>query len=195
MSENEQKDFDQNQQRQDDAEMQSQEREQNTQNTMITAPKNSQKFVAVICIAAFFLLFADLIAATVLVINGIYIGAIVCAAIFGGSIISAIVAVIIKQIIAMRNDIRTAKKITNGKVTRCVMSNMTEYSIEVIVDGKEYVVSSKDSYEPDDEVMIAIFSKKRARIVADEKELENLNKPIVPNVSMHRNHYRPRHRH
>ena len=146
MSENETKDVNQNEQLQSDY-AQTPSQEEGEQNSMIKETKNPPQLGAVICIAAFFLLFADMIAATVLVINGIYVGAIVCAALFGGGLLSAIVAAIVDHKMRLRDDIRTAKKITNGKVTRCFMSNMTDYSVEVIVDGKEYVVSSKESYD------------------------------------------------
>lgn len=191
MAENEQQDVEQTLLQQDDnANMTTQ-----SQNTTANGGKTYPKIVPILCIAAFFMLFGVLIAATALLITGHKIGAIVCAAIFATVLLSVVFGTIIRTEWSLRNDIRKAKNITEGKVTRCVMSNMTEYSVEVNANGKVYTVSSKDSYETDDEVMIAIFSKKRARIV-NEKELELLNEPLYGKApSSHRHHYHHHHHH
>ena len=165
------------------------------QNTMIKTPPN---IVPALCITAFFLLFGDLIAATVLLITGHKIGGIVCAALFASILISVVAVTLIRAEWSLRYDIRKAKRITEGKVERCIMSSMTAtksndslYSVTVSIDGNEYTLSSKDSYESDDTVMVAIFNKKRARIV-NEKELELLNEPLyskAPSRHYHRHHH------
>ena len=120
---------------------------ENEQQATTSNTKTSPKIVPVLMIAGFFLIFGDLIAATALLITGHKIGAIVCAVLFAIILLTVVFGTIISSEWALRNDIRKAKKITEGKVIRCVMANMNEYSVEISVDGKEYTVSSKDSYE------------------------------------------------
>ena len=190
MIENEPKEIEQEKQPQE-GETQTPSQSESKQNTLIKEQKTPPNIIPILCIAAFFLLFGDLIAATVLLITGHKIGAIVCAALFAGILISVVTVTLISAEWSLRNDIRKAKKITEGKVTRCIMANMAEYSVDVSVDGKEYTVSSKDSYEADETVMVAIFSKKRARITND-KELELLNEPLyskAPSSHHHRHHH------
>ncbi|MDE5756786.1 MAG: hypothetical protein K2I23_06830 [Clostridia bacterium] len=161
--------------------------------------ENSQKLGFVIGIGGFFLLVADLITATVLLINGIYVGAIVCAAIFVGLLATAFIAAAIDHAKVTKDDIRYAKKITEGEVIRCIMTSMSaakstgQYMVEVSADGAEYVASSAQSYEAGEKILVGVMSKKRA-IIVDESDLEKLNKPKIATVSMHRRHH-PRHRH
>ena len=185
MSENQQNDVNQTEQSQDG--------DANTTTLLKERGENNKNIAAVIILASFFLLVADLIAATVFLVKGIYVGAIVCAALFVGGILAGIIVAIIDHKMTMRNDIRTAKKITEGKVLRCITSSMTTYDVTISADGAEYVVSSKQSYEPDETVKVAIMNKKRT-IIVTEKDLEKLNEPIFTNAPMHRRHH-PRHRH
>ena len=178
MLENEPKDVMQNEESQDvNVENSTLSQDESGQQSTTANKKTTPNIVPALCIAAFFLVFADLIAATVLLINGIMVGAIVCAALFAVILISVVSITLISSEWALRNDIRKAKRITECKVERCIMSSMTTtksndslYSVTVSVDGKEYTMSSNDSYESDDTVKVAIFNKKRARIV-DELDL------------------------
>ena len=190
MLENESKEIEQKEQPQE-SETQTPSQSESKQNALIKETKTPPNIILILCISAFFLLFGDLIAATALLITGHKIGAIVCAALFAGILITVVTTSIISAEWALRNDIRKAKKITEGKVIRSVMANMSEFSVEVSVDNKEYTLSSNESYETDDTVKVAIFSGKRARIV-DEKELELLNEPLyskAPSSHRHRHHH------
>lgn len=157
--------------------------------------RNAPKWGIVLGLTSFFLLVADLIVATVLLINHIFVGAIVCAAIFGVVIITAVITMIISRARAMNGDIRKAKKITEGKVKTCFMVGTTTmqtggnrqqrsngktvrlsgvtYRVIVIVDGEEYGAFSKRFYETHEKVTIAVMGKKRAKIVEDT-ELEKI---------------------
>lgn len=173
--------------------------------------KNAPKAGIVFGLLSFFLLVADLIVATVLLINNIWVGAIVCAALFGGILITALIVAVVKRAIAMSGDISKAKKITDGKVKTCIMSSTTivksgrsesvrisgvVYRVVVSADDGDYVAYSKQFYETDEKVTIAVMGKKRAKIV-DETELEKLNEPKSESqshtVSTHRHHHRRRH--
>ena len=154
--------------------------------------RNAPKMGIVIGITSFLLLVADLIVATVLLIKGILVGAIVCAALFGGVIIIALISTVVSRAIAMNGNISRAKKIIEGNVKTCFMSDTTTvktdgshsqtvrvtgvtYRVVVIADGKEYGAFSRQFYETDEKVTIAVMGKKRAKIV-DKTELDKLSK-------------------
>ncbi len=163
--------------------------------------KNAPKWGVAVGLTSFFLLVADIIAATVLLINRIFIGAIVCAALFGVVIITAFTVVAVSRAKALNGDISKAKKITEGKVKTCYMvgtattrtdgncyqssngqtvrvSGVT-YRVIVSADGEEYAAFSKQFYETGETVTIAVTGIKRAKIV-DEAELEKLNNSDTP---------------
>lgn len=149
--------------------------------------RNAPKWGIALGLTFFFLLVADLIVATILLINHIFVGAIVCAVIFGATIITALIAMIISRAKAKNGDIRKAKKITEGKVKTCFMVGTTTmrtgrnphhssngksvriksitYRVLVNADGEEYGAFSKRFYETDEKVTIAVMGKKRAKIV------------------------------
>lgn len=154
--------------------------------------KNAPKWGVAVGLTSFFLLVADLIAATVLLINRIFIGAIVCAALFGVVIITAFTVVAVSRAKALNGDISKAKKITEGKVKTCfsvdtattksggtVRISGVTYRVIVSADGEEYAAFSKQFYETGETVTIAVTGIKRAKIV-DEAELEKLNNSDTP---------------
>lgn len=158
--------------------------------------KNAPKWGIAVGLTSFFLIVADLIAATVLLINRIFVGAIVCAVIFGVVIITAVIVMFVSRARAMNGDISKAQKIIEGKVKACFMIGMATtrtggnrhqssngqtvrinsvtYRVLVIADGEEYGAYSHRFYETDENVTIAVMGKSRAKIV-DEAELEKLN--------------------
>ncbi|MDE6614149.1 MAG: hypothetical protein K2K24_01435 [Clostridia bacterium] len=155
--------------------------------------KNAPKWGIALGLTFFFLLAADLITATVLLINNIFVGAIVCAVIFVVAIFTAFICTVISRARAMNGDIRNAKKIIKGKVKTCFMASMATTSsggsqhhqnadtvrinnvtYRVVVsadDGKEYGAFSKQFYKFDEEITIAVMGKRRAKIVESD-ELE-----------------------
>lgn len=155
--------------------------------------KNAPKWGVVLGLTSFFSLVALLIVATVLLINRIFVGAIICAALFAGIIITVLIVMTISRARAMHDDISKAKRITEGKVKACFMIGTTTmqtgglrhgngktvriadvtYRVIVIADGEEYGAFSKRFYETDEKVTIAVMGKKRAKIVKDE-ELEEI---------------------
>lgn len=154
--------------------------------------KNAPKWGVAVGITSFFLLVADLIAATVLLINRIFVGAIVCAALFGVVLITAFTVTAVSRAKAMNDDIRKAGKITEGKVKTCFMAGSTTtksggtarisdiiYRVIVSADGEEYGAFSKQFYETGETVTVAVTGRKRAKIV-DQPELEKLNKSDTP---------------
>ena len=158
--------------------------------------KNAPKWGVALGLTFFFLLIADLITATILLINKIFVGAIVCAVVFGVVIITAFICTVISRARAMNGDIRNAKKIIKGKVKTCFMASMTStrsggsqhhqnadtvrinnvtYRVVVIADdGEEYGAFSKRFYKFDEEITIAVMGKRRAKIV-EGAELEKYN--------------------
>ena len=153
--------------------------------------RNSPKWGVALGLTFFFSLLALLIVATVLLINRIFIGAIVCAAIVGVVLITTFIVMTVSRAIAMKGDISKAKKITEGKVKTCFMAGTATtksgglhrgngktvriksvtYRVIVIADGEEYGAFSKQFYETDEKVTIADMGKKRARIL-EAAELE-----------------------
>lgn len=83
--------------------------------------KHAPKWGIIVGIGGFLLLVADLVSATVFLINRIFVGAIICAALLGVALITVLIFMIISRAIAMNGDIRKAKKITKGKVKACFM--------------------------------------------------------------------------
>ncbi|MDE7265740.1 MAG: hypothetical protein K2N52_05655, partial [Clostridia bacterium] len=134
-------------------------------NQILEATKQTSKKGFAMGIIFFILLVADAITATVLLINHIWIGAIVCAALFGVTIIAILITVVIRQAMSMHGDIRKAKRIVGGKVKSCVMSSMVTskaavnsvrinsvvYRVVLIADGGEYVAFSRRFYETEEE--------------------------------------------
>lgn len=157
--------------------------------------KNAPKWGIAVGVKFFFLLVADLITATVLLIKQIFIGAIVCAALLGIVIITAIIVMSLSRAKAMRGDISKAKKIIEGKVKSCFMIGASTmqtggnryqsnngktirikgitYKVIVIADGEEYGILSKQFYGTDEKVAIAVFGKKRA-IITDNAYLDKI---------------------
>lgn len=157
--------------------------------------KNAPKWGIAVGVTFFLLLVADVITATVLLIKQIFIGAIVCAALFGVVLITAFVVLSVSRAKAMRGDIKRAKKITEGKVKTCFMIGTTAmqtggnryqsnngktariksitYKVIVIADGEEYGALSKRFYETGEKVTVAVMGKKRA-IIADDAQLEKI---------------------
>ena len=144
--------------------------------------KHAPKWGIILGLTCFFSLFALLIVATILLIKRIFVGAIVCAAIVGVVLITTLIVMIVSRAKATNGDISKAKKITEGKVKACFMVGMAEtrtpfghgetvrvqgvtYQVIVIADDKEYRAFSKQFYETDETVTIAVMSKYRAKIV------------------------------
>lgn len=133
-------------------------------------------------IGIFLLLVADVVVATMLGIKGIFVGTIICAVLFAGFCITALIVMSVTRARAMNGDIRKAKKITEGKIKSCSIIGMTEtgirhcngktvrikgvtYRVIVIADGVEYGAYSKQFYETGEDVAVAVMGKKRAKIV------------------------------
>ena len=153
--------------------------------------RHAPKWGIVLGFTFFFLLAADLIVATVLLINHIFVGAIVCAALFAVIVITTFIAMTISRSRALNGDISKAKKIIEGIVITCFMvgtttvrsggsryqHNMGEtvrinditYCVKISADGKEYTAFSNQFYEKCQKVTIAVMGKRRAKIV-DEKD-------------------------
>lgn len=149
--------------------------------------KHAPKWGIAVGLSFFFSLVALLIAATVLLINRIFVGAIVCAAIVGITLITTFIVMSVRRAKATNGDISRAQKITEGKVKACFMVGTTTtksgglrhgngetvriqsvtYKVIVIADGEEYGTFSKRYYEADETVTIAVMGKKRAKIVED----------------------------
>ena len=164
--------------------------------------RNAPKWGIVLGLTIFFLLAADLITATVLLINKIFVGAIVCAVIFGVVIIMAFICTVISRAKAMNGDIRNAKKIIKGKVKTCFMASMAttrsggsqhhqnadtarinNVTYRVVIsadDGEEYGAFSKQFYKFDEEITIAVMGKRRAKIL-EGAELEQYNSSTTDN--------------
>ena len=161
--------------------------------------KHAPKWGMPVGIGIFLLLVADIVGATVLAIKGIFVGTIICAALFAGVVITGLIVMSVSRAKAMNGDISKAKKITEGKVKACFMIGTTTtrtggnhryqstngrtvrihgvtYRVIVIADGKEYGTFSKRFYETGENVTVAVMSKNRAKIV-EPAELENLNRP------------------
>ena len=158
--------------------------------------KHAPKWGIALGLTFFFSLVALLIAATVLLIKGVFIGAIVCAGLFGGTLITTFIAMTISRAIAKNGDISKAKKITEGKVKTCYMVgtattrtggnryritngetvriNSVTYRVLIDADGEEYAAISNDFYETDEIVTIAVMGKKHAKIL-NQTELKELN--------------------
>lgn len=158
--------------------------------------KNAPKWGIALGLTFFFSLVADLIVATVLLVNRVFVGAIVCAAIFGVVIVTALICMIISRARAMNGDIRKAEKITEGKVKTCFMVGTTTvksggnshrssvrirsvtYRVIVSADGEEYGAFSNRFYETGEKVTIAVMGKNRAEIVDEtEPEKSDISKP------------------
>ena len=151
--------------------------------------KHAPKWGLAVGLTCFFSLFALLIVATVLLINRIFVGAIVCAAIVGVILITTFIVMAVSRAKATNGDISKAKKITEGEVKACFMIGTTTtksggmrhgnggtiriqsvtYRVIVIADGVEYGAFSKQFYEIGETVTIGIMGKKRAKIVEDGK--------------------------
>lgn len=145
--------------------------------------RNAPKWGIAVGITSFLLLVADLIIATILLIKGIWVGAIVCVALFASVIIVALISTAVSRAIAMNGNISRAKKIIEGKVKTCFTSGTTTvksgrnaqtvrvtgviYRVVVIADGKEYGAFSRRFYETDEKVTVAVMGKKRAKIVTE----------------------------
>ena len=144
--------------------------------------KHAPTWGIVLGLTCFFSLFALLIVATVLLIKRIFVGAIVCAAIVGVVLITTLIVMIVSRAKATNGDISKAKKITEGKVKACFMVGMAEtrtrhghgetvrvqgvtYQVIVVAEEIEYRAFSKQFYETDKNVTIAVMGKKRAKIV------------------------------
>ncbi|MDE5562466.1 MAG: hypothetical protein K2J01_02835 [Clostridiales bacterium] len=143
--------------------------------------KHAPKWGLPVGLTCFFSLFALLITATVLLINRIFVGAIICAAIVGVVLITTFIVMAVSRAKATNGDISKAKKITEGKVKACFMAGTSTtraggsvriagvtYRVIVIADGVEYGAFSNRFYETDEKVTIAVMGKKRAKIVDDD---------------------------
>lgn len=149
--------------------------------------RNAPKWGLPVGIGMFLLIVADVVGATVLAIKEIFVGTIVCAALFAGFVITALIVMSVSRTKATDGDIGKAKKITTGKVKTCFMVgttttksggmrhgnggtvriNSVTYRVIVIADGIEYGAYSKRFYETDENVTVAVMGKKRAKIVED----------------------------
>ena len=171
---------------------------------------------AIICLVCFLLLVADAITATVLLIKGKYVGCIVCVVILAVVLISGLVISFISNIIAMKGDIRHAKKILCGTVKSCETAGMSnsksnssvttqslDYKIVATAeDGLDYVAISQQQYETDEPVIIAVMGKKKAKLVTEDdiKRLTEPKKPegmptAGPNIHHHYHHHHSHHHH
>ncbi|MDE6618824.1 MAG: hypothetical protein K2K13_07395 [Clostridiales bacterium] len=143
--------------------------------------KHAPKWGLPVGLTCFFSLFALLITATVLLINRIFVGAIICAAIVGVVLITTFIVMAVSRAKATNGDISKAKKITEGKVKACFMAGTSTmraggsvrisgvaYRVIVIADGVEYGAFSNRFYETDEKVTVAVMGKKRAKIVDDD---------------------------
>ncbi|MDE7453925.1 MAG: hypothetical protein K2N22_05900 [Clostridia bacterium] len=153
--------------------------------------KHAPRWGIALGLTFFFSLLALLIAATVLLIKHIFVGAIVCAAIVGVVLISTFIITAVSRARAMNGDIRKAKKITEGTVKACFMIgtattrtggmrhspntgtvriHSVTYRVIVTADGEEYGAYSKNFYETGEKVTVAVMGKSRAKIVEAEPE-------------------------
>lgn len=149
---------------------------------IVEGMQHAPKWGLPVGLTCFFSLFALLIVATVLLIKRIFVGAIVCAAIVGVILIATFIIMAVSRAKATNGDIRKAKKITEGKVKACFMVGTAEmrtphghgetvriqsvtYRVIVVADGVEYGAFSKQFYETDQTVTVAVMGKNRAKIV------------------------------
>ncbi len=139
-----------------------------------------------------FLLFGFLITDFIMIIVfgmlGIFVGAIVCFCLFGGTILIAIAVTVIMQKISMRKRL-TDEEIDNaidGKVRLCTMSSSTStggerytritsvvYKVIVAANDREYTAYSKKFYEAGDTVKLVTRGNKRIATIVDPEELED----------------------
>lgn len=130
----------------------------------------------------FFLLVLDAILGTVFVIKHIFVGGIICAVAFAVAVITILTTALIRE-----KKYKQSKKIVVGQVKSCFMSSMGSmksgstgrvaqvvYTVIITSDGVDYTASSKLFYKSGDSVVIAIMSRKSAKIV-DINNLENQN--------------------
>ncbi|MDE6189680.1 MAG: hypothetical protein K2G37_05295 [Clostridia bacterium] len=134
----------------------------------------------------FLFLVADAVAATVLFIKHIFIGAIICAAIFAVVIIATLITVVVIESMSLNANISKAKKFVCGEIKSCIMSSTRSVKTNsnvrvrgvvyrVVVkaeDGAQYTAYSRRFYEKGEPVLLAIIGLKLAKIV-EENNLEN----------------------
>ena len=155
--------------------------------------KNAPKWGIALGLTFFFLLVADVVVATVLAINRIFVGTIICAALFAVVIITLLIVMSVRRARATNGDISKAKKITEGIVKTCYMVgtattrsggmrhspnsgtvrlHSVTYRVLVIADGTEYEAFTNQFYENDEKVKIAVMGKKHAKIIDDARPEE-----------------------
>ncbi len=144
--------------------------------------KNAPKWGLPVGIGMFLLIVADVVVATVLAIKEIFVGTIICVALFAGFVITGLIVMSVSRSRAMNGDVSKAKKITEGVVKSCFMVGMAEtrtarghgetvriqgvtYRVIVIADGEEYGTYAKQFYETGEKVTVAVMGRKRAKIV------------------------------
>lgn len=113
---------------------------------------------------------------------GIFVGAIVCFCLFGGTILLAILITVTMQKISMMRK-KGSGEALDGKVKLCVMSSSSStgsshttriksvvYKVTVAVEDREYSAYTKTFYETGDSVKIVPRGKHLASIVEDDEE-------------------------
>ena len=113
----------------------------------------------------------------------IWVGAIVCFCLFGGTILLAILITVIMQKISMSGAGKKNGDALDGKVKLCAMSSSSStgsehttriksvvYKVTVEVEDREYSAYTKTFYETGDSVKIVPRGKHLATIVEDDEE-------------------------
>lgn len=120
---------------------------------------------------------------------GIYVGAIVCFCLFGGTIITALIVVKISERLSLRAESRVRKnskslkraELLRGKVKACLLSSSSSvggasshsttritsvtYRVKIDSNGKEYTAYTQDYYRSGDTVYFQAIGWRRAAIV------------------------------
>ena len=122
----------------------------------------------------------------------IWIGAIVCFCLFGGTILISLLVTVIRQKISMSGVGKRKKgEVLDGVVKSCTLSSTTStgsntvriakvvYAVTVTVNENEYTAYSEDFYEKGENIKICRIGKRLATILDDE-ELEELEDDYEP---------------
>lgn len=126
----------------------------------------------------------------------VYIGIYICFGVFAGTILLSAIIKIILEKTSINFKIKKNKNydIVNGKVKYCVLSSVASsglshrrsttrvqsvtYKVKIEANGKEYIAYSKNYFEKESPVTIAIISSRRASIIEKidnplQSEIEN----------------------
>ncbi|MCH5155370.1 MAG: hypothetical protein J1F69_02080 [Clostridiales bacterium] len=145
-------------------------------------------------------LFVDFALAPTFAVLGIFVGAIICAVLFVGSVLAAFIAmtVLAKRSMRAGNGDDKDREIFEGTVKGCVMSSMTTakygqiatarvnsvvYAVIITAGEKQYTAYSEKVYETGDSVKFCIVGKRLASIIHNnDSELSDESKELAENV-------------